>query len=204
MCIRDSSWGVRGVGERVQIGAPQRPTGAFFLWAPLIWDDHVSHAVFFDGNRGEALVREGLTSPLYVSEDEIPSALTNITSPMATAVHRVTYHSGTRLAARAELDLIDLYGKVRTITMEPQLRFQMKGLGYGHPVWKQGAWQGDFAIHGETYEPDQIDLSAPENIHVQQVVKVSDGERSGIGVLEQIVVGPYEPSGLTGMFDGAA
>ena len=71
------------------------------------------------------------------------------------------------------------------------------------PVWKQGAWQGDFAIHGETYEPDQIDLSSPENIHVQQVVNVSDGERSGIGVLEQIVVGPYEPSGLTGMFDGA-
>ena len=122
---------------------------------------------------------------------------------MATAVHRVTYHPGTRLASSCELDLIDLYGSVRTIEMTPQLRFQMKGLGYGHPIWKQGAWQGELAIHGESYDPDTMDLTAPENIHVQQVVTVTDGTRSGIGVLEQIVVGPYEPSGLTGLFDGA-
>ena len=28
---------------------PDDPSGIFFLWAPLIWDDHVSHAIFFDG-----------------------------------------------------------------------------------------------------------------------------------------------------------
>jgi len=200
---KDRSWGMRGVGERVQIGAPKHPGGAFFLWAPLIWDDHVSHAVFFDGTRGEALVREGSTSPWYASEDAIPGELDKTADHMATAVHRVTYRPGTRLASSCELDLIDLYGKTRTITMTPQLRFQMKGLGYGHPIWKQGNWQGDLAVHGETYEPDEVDLAAPENFHVQQVVTVTDGERTGIGVLEQIVFGPYEPAGLTGMFDGA-
>mgnify|MGYP000013770515 CR=1 FL=1 len=75
--------------------------------------------------------------------------------------------------------------------------------GYGHPTWKQGSWQGELAIHGETYDPDTVDLAAPENFHVQQVVTVTDGERTGIGVLEHVVFGPYEPSGLTGMFDGA-
>ncbi|MBT6443419.1 MAG: hypothetical protein HOK58_00345 [Acidimicrobiaceae bacterium] len=200
---KDRSWGVRGVGERIQIGAPKRPGAFFFLWAPLIWDDHVSHAVFFDGSRGEALVREGSTSPLYATADEIPSELDKTADHMATAVHRVRYHPGTRLASSCELDLIDLYGSVRTIEMTPQLRFQMKGLGYGHPIWKQGAWQGELAIHGESYDHDTMDLTAPENIHVQQVVTVTDGTRSGIGVLEQIVVGPYEPSGLTGLFDGA-
>jgi len=200
---KDRSWGMRGVGERVQIGAPQKMGSAFFLWAPLIWDDHISHAVFFDGPQGQALVREGLTSPLYPSSADIPHELDATATHMATAVHRVKYQLGTRLAESCELDLIDLHGKVRTIEMTPHLRFQMKGLGYGHPTWRQGAWQGEFAMHSESFEPADLDLTSPENIHVQQVVTVTDGERTGIGVLEHIVVGPYEPSGLTGLANGA-
>lgn len=201
---KDRSWGVRGVGERVPMGAPLPPGSAFFMWAPLQWDDHVTHAVFFDGPNGEALVREGLTSPLYASEDEIPAELDDVVTRMATAVHRIDYHPGTRLARRAELDMIDLYGNVRTITMEPQLRFQFKGLGYGHPSWGQGMWKGDLEIGGESFDPLELDLLQPENIHVQQVVKVTDGERTGIGALEQIVIGPYAPAGFTGMVDGAS
>jgi len=201
---KDRSWGVRGVGERITLGAPVRPEGAFFLWAPLQWDDHISHAVFFDGMKGEALVREGLTSPLYASEAEIPGELDDVTDRMATAIHRIEYHPGTRWARRAELDLIDLHGAVRTITLEPQLRFQFKGLGYGHPSWKQGMWKGELEIGGESFDPLRLDPRAMENIHVQQVVKVSDGDRHGIGALEQIVVGPYEPAGFTDFLDGAS
>jgi hypothetical protein len=199
---KDRSWGIRGVGEPEVGGAPN--TGlrsAFFLWAPLIWDDHVSHAIFFDGPNGEALVREGLEAPLFAAEGDVPDD--HIDTRMATAAHRVTYHPGTRLAARAEIDLVRIDGSVRTITLEPELRFQMKGLGYGHPRWKQGAWQGELEIGGETFDPADLDLLAPENIHVQQVVRASDGEREGIGVLEQVVFGPHAPSGLTGLLDGA-
>lgn len=200
---KDRSWGIRGVGERVQIGAPQPPGSFFFLWAPLQWDDHITHAVFFDGPNGEALVREGLTSPLYGSQAEIPDELDDVATHMATAVHRVRYHPGTRLASHAEIDLIDLYGGVRTIALEPQLRFQFKGLGYGHRSWGQGVWKGELEIAGESFDPAELDLLAPDNIHVQQVVTATDGERTGIGALEQIVVGPYAPAGFTGMFDGA-
>lgn len=200
---KDRSWGVRGVGERIQIGAPQPFKPFFFLWAPLQWDDHISHGVFFDGPRGEALVREGLTAPLFDSEDDIPDELDDVADHMATAVHRVDYHPGTRWARGAELDLIDVYGKVRTITMEPQLRFQFKGLGYGHPKWKQGSWLGELEIGGESFDPLELDPLAAENVHIQQVVKVSDGEREGIGALEQIVIGPYEPAGFTDLLDGA-
>ncbi len=201
---KDRSWGIRGVGERVHFGAPglEMPS-AFFLWAPLIWDDHISHAVFFDGTRGEALVREGLTAPLWASEADIPDTLDDPADRMATAVHRVEYHPGTRLARHAEIDLIDLYGKVRTLSLEPKLRFQFKGLGYGHRSWGQGFWKGELAIGGESFDPLALDLLAPDNIHVQQVVAVSDGEHTGIGALEQIVVGPYEPAGFTDLFDGA-
>jgi hypothetical protein len=201
---KDRSWGVRNVGERVTLGAPLPPQPFFFLWAPLQWDDHITHAVFFDGPNGEALIREGLTSPLYQSEAEIPDELEHVADRMATAVHRVDYHPGTRWARRAELDLIDLYGKVRTITMEPQLRFQFKGLGYGHPTWRQGAWNGDLTVAGESFGPLTLDPLAPENIHVQQVVSLVDDQgRTGIGALEQIVIGPYEPAGFTEMLDGS-
>lgn len=200
---KDRSWGLRPVGERETGGAPQLPNGIFFLWAPLIWDDHVSHAIFFDGPSGEPLVREGIEATLYDSEPQIPPDLTSTDVRMATAAHRVTYHPGTRLAASAEIDLVRLGGEVRTISLTPTLRFQMQGLGYGHPVWKQGVWHDELAIGGETFDLDQLDLLAPENIHVQQVVRATDGDRTGIGVLEQIVIGPYAPAGFTDFFDGA-
>jgi len=200
---KDRSWGVRGVGERMQIGAPKTPGGAFFLWAPLQWDDHITHAVFFDGPNGEVLVREGIVAPLFGSEAEIPDELVDVATHMATAVHRVDYHPGTRLAKYAELDLIDMHGKTRTIEMKPLLRFQFKGLGYGHREWGQGMWKGELAIGGESFDPLKLDLLAPENIHVQQVVRVTDGEQTGIGALEQIVIGPYAPAGFTGFSDGA-
>lgn len=200
---KDRSWGVRPVGERDVGGAPQHPAGVFFLWAPLIWDDHVSHAIFFDGPNGEPLVREGLEATLYDSETQIPPTLGAGEWRMATAIHRVEYHPGTRLAAWAEIDLVGLDGHIRTITLEPILRFQMKGLGYGHPIWKQGAWHDELAIGSESFDPADLDLLAPENIHVQQVVRATDGDRTGIGVLEQILIGPYAPAGFREFFDGA-
>ena len=114
---KDRSWGVRGVGEREPSGAPTEWRGAFFLWAPLFWDDHVSHAVFFDGPNGEALVREGLIAPLFAFQDDVPAELVNTATRMATAAHRITYHEGTRLAAAAELDLVHVDGSVRTIAL---------------------------------------------------------------------------------------
>ncbi|MEE4381405.1 MAG: hypothetical protein V2J02_05365, partial [Pseudomonadales bacterium] len=79
----------------------------------------------------------------------------------------------------------------------------MKGLGYGHPEWGQGMWKGELATGSESFDPRQVDLLARENLHVQQVVRADDGTRQGIGVLEQIVVGPYAPAGFTEFFDGA-
>ncbi len=200
---KDRSWGVRGVGEPVTDGAPQAPGGFFFLWAPLFWDDHITHAIYFDGMDGEALVREALTAPLYPAEEDIPGVEDGRVERFAGTVHRVEYHPGTRLAKAAEIDLIDLAGTRRTVTLEPMLRFQFKGLGYGHPKWRQGAWQGELATGYESFDPNDLDLLRPENLHVQQVMRASDGERTGIGVLEQIVIGPYSPAGFTEFLDGA-
>ena len=203
MGTKDRSWGVRRVGEPETGGAPNAPGGFFFLWAPLIWDDHITHAIFFDGPKGEALVREGIVAPQYASEAAIPGVEDGLDQRMATARHRVAYVPGTRLAASAEIDLVPLEGPIRTISLEPILKFQMKGLGYGHPVWGQGMWKGELEIGGESFDPRQVDPLAPENLHVQQVVRATDGQRQGIGVLEQVCIGPYAPAGFTAMLDGA-
>jgi hypothetical protein len=192
------------VGEPESGGAPHAPGGFFFLWAPLFWEDHVTHAIFFDGMAGEPLVREGISAPLFAKEDEVPDAPLGLDERMASAAHRVRYHPGTRLAAGAEIDLTPVGGETRTLTLDPVLRFQMKGLGYGHPQWGQGMWKGELAVGGESFDPDALDLLAPENIHVQQVVRTTDNAgRRGIGVLEQVVIGPYAPGGFTSFLDGA-
>jgi len=179
------------------------PNGIMFLWAPLFWDDHITHAIFFDGQRGEALVREGIVAPLYGSEAEVPGVAEARDERMATARHRVSYHPGTRLARSAEIDLVNHDGDTRTIALEPILKFQMKGLGYMHPEWGQGMWKGDLAVGGESFDPKQLDPLSPHNLHTQQVVRASDGAKTGIGVLEQIAVGPYAPAGFTQFLDGA-
>jgi hypothetical protein len=49
----------------------------------------------------------------------------------------------------------------------------------------------------------ELDVLRPDCIHLQQVVRARWGTRTGIGVLEQIVFGPYAPGGFTGALDGA-
>jgi hypothetical protein len=200
---KDRSWGVRAVGERDVGGAPPPLPAFFFLWAPLVWDDHISHAIFFDGQQGNALVREGIVAPLYASEADIPGIEDGRDQRMATARHRVIYVPGTRLAQSAEIDLVDHDGATRTIVLEPILKFQMKGLGYSHPVWGQGMWKGELAIGHEAFDPLTLDPLAPENLHVQQIVRATDGTRTGVGVLEQVCIGPYAPAGFEALLDGA-
>jgi hypothetical protein len=80
----------------------------------------------------------------------------------------------------------------------------MKGLGYFHPVWRQGVWQGELEIGGESFDPAGVDLTDGPNLHVQQVVAVTDGARTGMGVLEHVCLGPYAPYGFTGFSAGAS
>ena len=201
---KDRSWGVRGVGEPESGGAPAlSPPAAFFLWAPLIWEDHATHAIFFDGRDGENLHNEGMVIPIYPNEKDVPGTEDAGVEHMARVAHRLKYLSGTRKIETAEIDLIDRQDRVRTITFEPVLDFNMRGLGYLHPVWKQGTWHGELEIGSESIDPQTMDLQDPHNLHMQQVVRVSDGSQEGIGVIEHACLGPYAPYGLTGFSDGA-
>lgn len=201
--IRDRSWGRRAVGEPdpgVPAGAPQ----AYFLWAPLFWDDHATLAVFFEDARGLPLHAEGKRVPLHASVDALPGLVDPGLQVMAGVARSIDYVPGTRRAHGATLTMMDGDGGVRRITLTPLLRYQMKGTGYGHPSWRHGNWKGELATGGEAWRLDELNPLAPENLHIQQLVRcASDDGRTGIGLLEQICVGPHAPSGFKALFDGA-
>ena len=199
---KDRSWGVRPVGPQAPT-APGPVPHVFFLWAPLHWDDHITHAIFFDDAEGRPLVREALTAPLFAHADDFGDPAIARDTRMATATHDVTYEPGTRRAARTVIELVPHAGSTRRIELTPTLRFQMKGLGYNHPTRGHGQWHGELSLAAETYDLASLDPLAIDNLHIQQVVTATDGERTGIGVLEQLATGAHPPAGFHDFFDGA-
>ena len=80
----------------------------------------------------------------------------------------------------------------------------MCGLGYMHPEWGHGHDKGESASHFDEYNLND-DPGDPPFLHVQSVsnvtMKVGDKSKTGRGVLEQLILGPHEPSGFKDLFD---
>jgi hypothetical protein len=200
---KDRSWGIRPVGEPETGGAPARSLPQiFFLWAPIQWGDFCTHCGIFENADGSAWHAEGARMPVYQTVVDVPGVEDPALERMTRVAHRVRYQPGTRWAAGAELTL-SAPGATYAITLEPVLRFQMKGIGYLHPEWGHGTWKGELAVGGESWKIDTLEPLAPENLHVQQVVRARMGDREGIGVLEHLCFGPHAPSGFTEFLDGA-
>jgi hypothetical protein len=79
----------------------------------------------------------------------------------------------------------------------------MKGIGYSHPEWTHGRWKGELAIGGESWKLADVNEMAMENQHIQQVMRVRSGGDTGIGVLEQIAIGPHVRYGFKELLDPA-
>jgi hypothetical protein len=117
--------------------------------------------------------------------------------------HRIAWQRGTRRAARAELALVAHGGARHELELTPLLAFQMCGIGYLHPEWGHGVWKGPEALAGESFALAECNPLDPRFVHVQQLVRARWGDRTGVGVLEQLAIGEHRPSGLSGLFDGA-
>lgn len=190
---KDRSWGIRRVGARVTDGAPVVEIPQFsFLWAPVHWDDRCTHVGLFEDATGRQVHWDGAVVP----DGQEPTV-------HAVAVERlVEYVPGTRRAARAEL-VLHHDGATTAMQLEPRQLFQMKGIGYGHPRWGHGTWQGELAVGGETLVHADLDPLDLTNLHVQQLVAARSGDAEGMGALEQICIGPHAPSGFSRLNDGA-
>lgn len=202
---RDRSWGIRPVGEPPG-GAPAHRLPQFFwLWAPLHFDDCCTH---FDVNEfagGQRWHETGMVVPL-LADGAIGESLadTSAVEPMRMVDYEIEWEPGTRRSKRAAIDLHPLHGDTQHIDLEPIMTFPMKGLGYLSPDWGHGNWKGELQIGTESWTVDELDPTEPWNVHVQQLVRAQWGERVGIGVFEQLAVNEHAPTGLSGLFDGAA
>ena len=202
---KDRSWGLRPVGEPETGGAPSRRLPqVYFLWAPIHWQDHCTHFGTFEDESGYPIHQDGAIVPAYGSLAEIPGVMDPGIRAMASVEHEITYVPGTRRAKSARITLVERSGERRETELEPLIAFRMKGIGYTHPEWGHGRWKGELAIGGESWKTAALNELALENIHVQQVMRARSQGQEGVGVLEQICLGPHAPSGFREFMDGAA
>jgi hypothetical protein len=199
---RDRSWGVRAVGERETGAPPDAPPQFFWLWAPLNFEDCCTHLGINEHADGRKWHQNGVVLPLLAS----PSASTTDEAGverMAEVATEIKWRRGTRRAASARFTLTPDRGEPRVIELEPLLDFQMIGIGYGHPSWGHGMWKGELATEGERFRPADLPPLDPRYLHVQALCRARMGGRLGLGVLEQLAIGPHAPSGFQSLLDGA-
>ncbi|HXC52305.1 MAG TPA: hypothetical protein VN634_15585 [Candidatus Limnocylindrales bacterium] len=201
---KDRSWGIRPVGAPEMDGAPRMEMPQFFfLWAPIQWKTRCTHFATFEDSDGRPWHQDGAIVPVYERPDDIPGVNDPAIRYMARVEHKLEYFPGMRRARRANIALVERGGARHEIALESLLTFQMKGIGYQHQEWGHGHWKGELAMAGESWKQADLDPLAFDNLHTQQVVRATMNGEEGVGVLEQIAIGPHETSGLTGFLDGA-
>ncbi len=198
---RDRSWGIRQIGAAdPQPAVPQSIPQFYWLWAPTNFPNLSLYAhVNEDGsgapwNRRASLMMDGAGQgeALHLHDDRFV----------------IDWQQGKRHAAAAKLEVRDPSGRDHLVTWQPQQIFMMKGIGYGHPQWTHGGWKGELAVEREDMRPDQLDPLDLSHLHIQAIATArheGGGTASdGIGIVEQLVIGPHAPSGFAGLNDGAA
>lgn len=197
--VRDRSWGIRPVGDPIE-GPPSVPQ-FFWLWAPTVFDDACTHFALNQEADGRTWHQSGAVVP--VLSDGEPTLDPGRVQRSQQATFDVAWRPGARWAERFSTRLDMWNGEPVDVTYEPFLQFQMVGLGYRHPVWGHGRWVGrDESSRDEIVLADVV----PQDhlmLHVQALARARWGDRVGVGVVEQLVIGPHAPSGLTGLIDGA-
>lgn len=197
---RDRSWGGRGVGAHdTQLIIPPVDFQTCFLWAQLNFEDlGICYGTFEDA-QGKVWHSHGVIAP--VSGGEAVTVASGKVTPR--------FKPGTRHASDAVLDMVREDGTKVEITMEFQpMQFYMRGLGYFHQEWGHGMYHGPSAVHYETFDHREVNEAVFDFNHVETCCKARmvDGNgkvREGVGIMEQLIVGPHGPSGFKDFMDVA-
>src|SRR5690606_3831070 len=121
----------------------------------------------------------------------------------------VAWKSGTRHAASARVRLTDARGAAAgEVAFRPLRELFMLGLGYGHPKWGHGLAHGELAVEREDLTLAEADPRLPAHLHVQALSEATYTDaagrvRRGMGILEQLALGPHAPSGFKDVLDFA-
>ncbi len=197
---RDRSWGVRPVGEQLKNQRQPMPLAIFWLWAPLHFDDYFTHLAVHEHPDGTRWLESALVL------EPMPEGA----APWSTAGVRecrnirydLEFEPGRREMRSAKLWFDDPVAGEVHIELEKVFTFRMRGIGYWHPHWLHGSLHGELETGRESIKLDDFDPLEFSSIHIQNLVIAKMGGRTGVGVLEEIHLGPHEPTGLTGLLDG--
>lgn len=197
--VRDRSWGWRRIGE-AETGVPVAPRQVFWLWVPLTWRDRCTHyglREYPDGHRWKEFAH---VFPRYASDVDFDALSSDNFRHARAGEHRLVIEPGSRFVSGGEIDLIE-QGRTNTIAMQTLLRFHMMGIGYQHPSWGHGMYRGAEVFTAEKWNVSDLDKLAPQNQHVQNVVRATMDDDIGHGVIEQGFLGPHARYGLRGWLD---
>ncbi|NHN36529.1 hypothetical protein G8764_04400 [Pseudomaricurvus alcaniphilus] len=196
---RDRSWGVRynvGLPDPQEV-PPVKDLQAFWLWAPLNFDDTWVHFHDSQESDGTSWNVGGLVGGL--GDDTQPEHMKKLEWD-------IVMRDDIRHLKSATAYMTDADGGITKVEFDLKWKFYMSGLGYQHPDYGHGFNKGPLAINYDTILTADIDSSLPPLYsHIQQFSEVTmtrpNGEVSkGCGVLEQAFFGDHEPTGLKGLF----
>jgi hypothetical protein len=198
---RDRSWGVRPIGAPdTQPVVPAVTPGILWYWTPLNFPNRSVYFHVQADMKGDALNTRAVI---------VPDGLANVgIAEVADAKIDVVFKSGTRHAQSAVLILKEAAKPPVQIRFEPVARFQMRGIGYQHPQWGHGGYKGELVVEREDIMLAEVDVTKFENMHIQafshvRLTQAGAADEIGIGVFEQMMLGPYAPYNFKGMFDPA-
>jgi hypothetical protein len=190
---RDRSWGIRPVGAPDPQPTPGAGlSGFFWQWTPINFEDR---SVFFHVNAdpdGAAWNTRAVILPDGTGAEGGWHA-------DAPRMEDVELKPGTRHAKGGTLKIPLAQGEA-TVRLEPVSTFLMRGIGYGGE-WRHGALKGELAVARETIDLAAADMGAMENLHIQAISRATfeapaEAPQQGVGVFEQLILGPYRPYGL--------
>jgi hypothetical protein len=197
---RDRSWGIRQIGAAdMQPVVPAVMPQFYWLWAPTNFPNlslyaHVNEdAGGAPWNRRSTLMMDGALQDggMHLQDDKF----------------NMTWGAGKRHATAARLDVRDASGREHVVSWKPVDIFMMKGIGYGHPDWPHGGFKGELVTEREDFKPAELDPLLLPHLHIQHIATArhegGGAASDGIGLVEQLVIGPHQPSGFVSLNDGA-
>lgn len=198
---RDRSWGIRSIGKAdPQPLLPAVPQQFYWLWAPCNFTDYAFFMHTNDDGDGLAWNRRAvLVDILNVKQTHLDRL--NITTQ---------YIPGSRRIASIDASMLEEGGQEVVASIVPDgLQFYMQGLGYMHNEWGHGLHHGPLATAFDVLDQNQAekDLAAGvlHNLHIQTLsraqVSWQGQDLTGLGVVEQLFIGPHKPSGFRDLLD---
>jgi len=189
---RDRSWGIRPVGAPDPQPTPGAGIAGFFWqWAPFNFQDR---SVYFHVNADPDGRPWNTRAVILPDGAGAEGGLHTEAATMATELA-----PGTKHAKRGVLT-IPMEQGAASVKIEPQSVFLMRGIGYGGE-WRHGGLKGELSVAREDIDCANFDPKDMGNLHIQAISRATlstpgEPDQAGVGVFEQLIIGPYRPYGL--------